>query len=279
LTDILRTARGVFSLLSSLTGTQSTGVISARATGADVAVPLGSYLVPTDAALATRVLVKTTAAATVTAAGVTIPVKSAFGGAAVNLPERTPLRWHPAIDGLAETVEVSTAMSGGAAGTVKSLRIYEQIRTSAAEQDLLKSKVTDFPALVLYWDGSEAPEPRTWRVEENWVLAIVASRNDNDDVRRAEGLHVMQEARELLLDKRVVDGETISAPNGVQIGRARRLVTNNNVYIYTIAFRTGGALTKRDSRVFQPWLVTRYDLDTGADPAVEVVDDARYSME
>jgi hypothetical protein len=38
-------------------------------------------------------------------------------------------------------------------------------------------------------------------------------------------------------------------------------------------------MERRDTRVFQPWLVTRYDLDTGAEPAVEVVDDARYSME
>jgi hypothetical protein len=278
-TDILRTARGVFALLSPLTGTQSTGTITARAIDADVHVPAGSYIVPTDGALATRVLVKTTAAATVTAAGTTIAVKSAFGGGAVNLNEGTVLRWHPKIDGLQETCTVTTALTNGAPGAVKSLRLYEQIRTSSPEEDVRKASIDAFPALALYWDGSEAPAPRTWRTEENWVLGVFTSRLDNDDLRRAEGLHLMQEARELLLDKHAVDGEVISTPSGIQIGRCRRLVTNKNLYIYTIAFRTGGVLEKRDSRVFNPWLVTRYDLDTGADPAVEVVNDARYSME
>lgn len=284
--DIIRTARAIFSLLSPLIGDRSIGTIRARATSADVEVPLNSYLVPVGGKLDTRVLLKTTEATTVTASGTAIPVRSAFGGAAVNLDAGTQLRWVPGIDGLELTAEVTTALTGGSQadgfGVARSLRMYEQLRSNVPEEDVFKAKVDAFPALVLIWDGSDAVEGISRagaKYRENWLLSCVASRNESDDLRRSEGLHVLQQARSLLLNRHAVDGESFSAPPGIEIGRARRLVTTKNAYIYTLAFTTVSTLEKRDDRVFQPWLVTRYDLDTGADPAVPVVDDARYSME
>lgn len=283
--DIIRTARAIFSLLSPLVGNRSTGAIRARATSADVEIPLNSYLVPMDGALDFRVLLKTTAATTVTSSGTSVPVISAFGGAAVNLPEGTDLRWAPGVDGVELTAEVTVALTGGSAaagfGAARSLRLYEQVRASNPEEDLRKSKVDLFPAMVLFWDGSDPGEATSRagsRYKENWVLSVIASRNESDDMRRAEGMSVLQEARELLVGRHAVDGEAFSAPPGIEIGRARRLAAKNSSYIYTLAFTTVSTLTKRDGRVFQPWLVTRYDLDTGADPSVSVADDVRDSM-
>lgn len=284
--DIIRTARAIFALLAPLTGDRSTGAITARATGADVEIPRNSYLVPTSGALASRVLLKTAAATTVESTGTAVNVLSAFGGGAVNLPEGTELRWVPGIEGVEPMCSVTTALTGGSQaggfGVVRSLRIYEQLRNGNVEQDLLKSKVSEFPAIVLLWDSSEPSEPITragQRYRENWTLAVVASRTESDDLRRAEGISVMQQARELLVGRHAVDGESFSYLPGIEIGRSRRLVTNQNVYVYTVAFTTVSTMERRDTRVFQPWLVTRYDLDTGAEPAVEVVDDARYSQE
>lgn len=284
--DIIRTGRAIFALLSPLIGDRSTGAVTARATGADVEVPLNSYLAPTDGALATRVLLKTTEATTITAAGTEIPVRSAYGGTPVNLPAGTALRWVPGIEGVDLTAEVSTALTGGTQaegfGAVRSLRMYEQIRSGSPEEDLLKAKVPLFPGIVLLWDGSDPSEGVSRigsKYRENWVLSVIVSRNENDDLRRAEGLRILQQARALLVQRHSVDGEPFSAPPGIEIGRARRFVTKNSVYIYTLAFTTVSTLEKHDDRVFQPWLVTRYDLDTGADPSVPVVDDARYSME
>ena len=98
--DIIRTARAIFSLLSPLIGDRSAGTITAHATDADVEIPANSYLAPTRGTLDTRVLLKTTAATTDTAAGPEVPIRSAFGGAAVNLPEGTELRWVPGIEGV-----------------------------------------------------------------------------------------------------------------------------------------------------------------------------------
>ena len=284
--DILRTARAIFSLLSPLLGDRSSGAITARATGADVEIPRNSYLVPLGGALDSMVLLKTAEATTVTSDGTEVPVLSAFAGGAVNLPVGTHLRWVPGIEGVDTTAEVSTALTGGSQaegfGVARSLRLYEQIRANSPEEDIAKSKAHLFPALVLFWDGSEAAEGVSRvgaKCVENWVLSVISSRGESDDMRRAEGLHVLQEARELLMHRHAVDGESFSAPPGIQIGRARRLVTRNSSYIYTLAFTTVSTLEKREGRVFQPWLVTRYDLDTGADPSVPVVDDARYSQE
>jgi hypothetical protein len=284
--DIIRTARAIFALLAPLTGDRSSGAITAHATGADVEIPRNSYLVPTKGTIDARVLVKTSAATTVTAAGVEVPVLSVYGGGAVNLPEGTELRWVPGIEGVESTCSVTTALTGGSQaegfGVARTVRMYEQIRSGSVEEDIFRAKAGGFPALVLMWDSSEPSEPITragQRFRENWTLAVVASRGESDDLRRAEGLSVMQQARELLVGRHAVDGESFSYPPGIEIGRARRLVINNNVYVYTLAFTTVSTMEKRDDRVFQPWLVTRYDMDTGAEPAVAVVDDARYSME
>jgi hypothetical protein len=284
--DILRTARAIFSLLSSLIGDRSSGTITARTLDADIEIPRHSYLVPIGGALDSMVLLKTTEATTVTSDGTPVPVISAFGGGAVNLPAGTRLRWVPGIEGIDPTAEVATTLTGGSQaegfGVARSLRLYEQIRANSPEEDVAKAKAHLFPALVLFWDGSD-PAVGTSRVQakcvENWVLSVISSRGESDDLRRAEGLHVLQEARELLMNRHTVDGESFSAPPGIEIGRARRLAIRNSSYIYTLAFTTVSTLEKRDGRVFQPWLVTRYDLDTGADPSVSVVDDARYSME
>ena len=284
--DIIRTARAIFALLTPLTGTRSSGAITARATGANVEIPRNSYLVPTKRTIDPRVLLKTAAATTVTAAGTAVNVLSVYGGGAVNLPEDTELRWVPGITGIEPTCTVTTAFTGGTQadgfGVVRSLRMYEQIRNGSPEEDLWRAKADAFPALVLIWDSSEPSEPISragQRFRENWTLAVVSSRLENDDLRRAEGLSVLQQARGLLVGRHAVDGESFSGPPGIEIGRARRIVTKNSSYVYALAFTTVSTMERSDDRVFQPWLVTRYDMDTGADPAVEVVDDARYSME
>ena len=127
---------------------------------------------------------------------------------------------------------MTTAFTGGTQadgfGVVRSLRMYEQIRNGSPEEDLWRAKADAFPALVLIWDSSEPSEPISragQRFRENWTLAVVSSRLENDDLRRAEGMSVLQQARGRLVGRPAVAGESVSYPPGIEIGRALRLST------------------------------------------------------
>lgn len=287
MSGILRTARAVFSLLSPMTGIQSTGTIPVTADSADVIIPRNTYLIPVNPAKSSHVLIKTTEVATATTAGVSIQIKTAFGGGAVNLPIGEILQWSPEIEGIPATVELTAAMAGGSAstgfGAVMSLVQYEQVGAGTAPQDIFKSKTNNTPALILCWDSSDGNAKASGdkrHMDENWVLFVVTSRLDRGAFRGHEGLHIMEEARELLTDRGAVDGERFSSPATILIKRCRRIATTNESYIYAIEFQSTRTLSKREAREFIPWTQTNEDMTTlaGTDPELPVVTGVSFSM-
>ena len=296
MSSILRTARALFSVLSPLTGARSKGSVLVRSTGGDVAL-LGErpiYGVPVrGGALDYDAMVKTSGAAIVTPTGTLVPVTSLLGGAHVALPAGTPIRWDPTVPGLEPaSVVASGGLTGGLApdffGAVHQLRLHEQIGPADVAQQLFEAKVGRFPALVLLWDSSVPAGGGISRkgcgvrlFDENWLLAVVASRVDSSEQRRQEALHILEDARELLTDRgETEDGEVFSAPAAVIVTGCRRIVVSPTSYVYGIAFSTTHTLVRREWRTFNPWLRTRIDLDTqtGQAPEAALVDGAVVEM-
>ncbi len=197
---ILRTARATMSILSPLLGERATGWVLARASGAPATLPRNSYAVPVvGGQVAFDGLLKTLPEATIDAAGTLVPAASVLGGAFTNLAEGTELRWDPPIAGL-EPIAVIAApgltggMSATGYGAVRELKLYEQIGSATAAQDLFAAKVGHFPALVLSWDQSAHPTDIVTRksrttvlFQEHWLLSVIASRHDSGDAASARG--------------------------------------------------------------------------------------------
>lgn len=291
---ILPAARAIMTLLSPMTGTVATGDITVTATGADVVLEKNCYGIPiipgvgASGQLSPHVLLKTTEGTTVTAAGVDVPVKAVLGGVAANLDAGTEVRWSPAIDGIdAVSVVAAGGLTGGLAptgyGGVKQIRFYEQIGPAQAQADMFRAQLGAWPAIALIWSSTEPDDRRgthrrTYR--ENWLLVVISSRTDSDDERRAEGLFILEEARELLTNRQQADGFSFSSPSGLELGRADRLVATPQSYIYVQRFSTEHTIVKRESREYPFWETFKIDADTasGEDPEVPIVDEAIYPM-
>lgn len=290
---ILPAARAIITILSPLTGTVATGNLTIQATGADVNLEKNAYCIPIitggggSTQLSQHVLLKTTAAATITAAGTTVACKAVLGGIGGNLAAGTEVRWSPGITGIESVSVVAAGGTGGVAptgyGSVKQIRFYEQIGPAQAQADLFRAGLGLFPAIALIWSGTE-PDDRRGRHRrtygEQWVLAVISSRTDSDDERRAEGLHILEEAREYLTNRKEADDYVFSAPAGLELGRADRLVATPQSYIYAQRFRTEHTIEMRDARTYPNWETFQIDADTVSDEAEEVaiVDGALYPM-
>lgn len=286
MSGILRTARAIFSILSPMTGTGSTGNLTVASTSGTPVLPKNTYCVPiVGGAPNYDALLKTTAATTLSTSGVSVPCKSILGGTQANLAAATSVRWNPQQSGVqAASVVASGGLTGGAFatsfGSVKSIRMYEQIGTAQQQRDLFAAKVGRFPALVLMWDSSPTAERASKReslVDENFVLAVVASRLDSDEERRAEGLHIMEEASERLHGRCAVDGEVFSAPEPLLVNSRQRLVTTESSYIYVIRFSVQRTLVGREpTRTFANLDKFRHDASTADAPVLPVITDFEF---
>ena len=117
----------------------------------DTACAKSSYAVPVvGGQVAFDGLLKTLPEATIDAAGTLVPAASVLGGAFTNLAEGTELRWDPPIAGL-EPIAVIAApgLTGGSSatgyGAVRQLKLYEQVGSATAAQDLFAAKLGHFP--------------------------------------------------------------------------------------------------------------------------------------
>ncbi|WP_437759487.1 hypothetical protein [Sorangium sp. So ce1389] len=236
-------------------GNTSSGSVTATATSSPVVLPKNTYGVGIlSGSMDPLTLLKTTADVTVTTGGTSVPVRSVLGGQRVNLAPGTTIRWDPAIPGLQPEANVlAPGMTGGTKavgfGAVAQVRLYE----STGVEDLFKTGVGLFPALVLVWSGSDEDENvgrGATLLRERWVLAVVASRADGDETRRAEALQILEDASELIHKQSVVDGEVFTAPQPVLVSARSRIVSTSAAYIYGIQFSTVRSLEKRESRVF-----------------------------
>lgn len=286
---IVNTMRGFGTLLAPLMGTRATGhvvVKSTAPTGTVQGLISGIPTRTTDAGnvmaadQATLRLEKNPATEDgswdITDAGVAIPVTSILGGKNVNVPAGSPVRWDP----IQEGVElVSVVDSGGMAGgdwasealSVKGFHQFEDVGAREAWQALMASGATKFPAVVLFWQGSDPADGNTvtrlnragstvgrgkYLLSENWTLWVVTSRADADPTRRGDGLRLLQMISRELTNVNGIDGIAVSTPGGVDIHKRYRVAAGPNHYIYALDMATQAALTKKERRTYSPWLKT-----------------------
>src|SRR5262245_6762781 len=231
-------------------GTRSSGTALVHASGPPTSLPANSYAVPIlDGQLVFDALIKTAPNTadpaapdtTVSAGGVSVPIRSAVAGAQVNLPSGTVLRWDPPIQGVEPTSSIEApGLAGGSHatffGSAKQIAMYESLGAATAASDLFAAKVGRFPAFVLRWEGKDQVG-ETVRVgrgrtlfRHNWVLAIVTSRSDSQESRAAEGLELLEGAMALLSDRCDLDGEVFSAPEPIVVKSGVRVSTTPSSY-------------------------------------------------
>lgn len=284
MSGILVVARAVMTLLGPMTGTQATGNLTVASTGATGTVPKNSYaFARVGGEISKHVLLKTTAATNVVLAGTAVPVKALFGNTASNLPAGTVIRWDPPLTGIAATAVVaSPGMTGAAAatgrGSVSEIRFYEGLR-NVLTNDLLRSGIGRFPAMVLCWEESRDRD-QMGRVrdllEEQFSLFVVTSRVDSDDARRAEGLDILDEATDRLFRREAVDGATFTSPSPLMVRRRGSFAYGPEHYVYFLRFTVDRSVTRRepsdapDWAGWADWEQTSVTVPTDTDAATEI---------
>jgi len=310
--SILATARALMALLQPLTGARSTGSATVKAApGPEAVLPANAYAVPiVGGAMRFDLLLRVDQNPaddegwTVDTVGVPVTVTSLLGGVDVNLAAGTEIRWWPTRADIEPKSVLATPLAGGTQltgiGALAQVGFFEQLQASltGAAADLFKSMVSRFPSAVLVWEGSGPADGATVSPLEQggsrvgrgihlyayeWDLFVVTSRQDSDPARREEGLALVDAITEQIVDKQTVDGVPFSAPTGVQIIQRSRWLVTPTFYVYRIRLSTVSSVKARDPRTWNPWLLTRLDVDTPeplvpAPGPLPLVDDNRFPM-
>jgi hypothetical protein len=268
-------------------GTRSSGSATLAPLTSSAVLPKGACFVPIIAGTPNPDgTARTLEDVTIAPGGTSFPLSAVLGGAMTNLPAGTVLALDPPVPGLAGAAIVDApGFVGGANaapfGSVKQIRLYEAITPAEAESDLARAGASMFPALALIWtrSGTGSRAGRGVRhLPEEWTLAVISSRTDSDLLRRSEGLQILDEATEFLLDRSHVDGECFSSPAAVEIVGRERVKTSGPSYVYAIHFSTFHTIEKRDSRVFSPWTATEQSVNAAGAPPLAVIDQAGFTM-
>ncbi len=288
---VVRIERALLSLLAPLTGTRATGTALVHATSTDVELDVNTYGVPliTGAGGAKQLdpqrMVKTTSAATVTAAGVSVPITSVLGGVRMNLPAGTPIVWTPAVTGVEDSSAVelvdpldedSGGMLGGLDATraplAKRILVFEGVGKGDAADALWRAKVGSFPAIVISWEsagsGQKVGRGRELRTHR-FRLYVVVQRLESDDLRRDEGKMLMGVLAGFLTDRAAADGESFSNPP-TQLGPSGKLTLAASSYVYWQEVDVHHTDIKLELRTFVPWTATVPTLTTA--PTAEYPD-------
>src|SRR5690349_10878093 len=248
--SIERLSRALFGALAPITGDRASGQVLVTAGPAPVVVPRNTYLVPvTEGKLREELLYKTTAEVQIAANSMALlPIVSNVGGRRHNLPEATPLRFDPPLEGFVGTALLNAAMTTATQGLVRSLSIFEDVDAGNPGKDFFDAGLFDFPAMILAWQQSEPVEGvqgglrrgsnRGARAvtfyRETFVLYVIAGRLRGPGFRRQEGLTLVQAAARLLGDRmQNDDGEQLSTiGGGVEIIDRARLARGATHYLY-----------------------------------------------
>lgn len=255
----------------------------AIATGAPVILEKGEYLVPIANGQADyqRLLIVSATTTVASGAGTLVPVVTVLGGTEQTFPIGTVTRFDPPIAGLNPTATIETAVSGATGGEVKQVSYYEQLGASAA-RDLFSGKITRYPAIVLSWNDSDQYEFTQKGADSNvdgWIAYVVVSRLDATERRTREGLDILDDLEELLVQRTGYDGLVVSR-HPIRIARRGRLAVTPQVYVYLIEFETSRIAVRRSLVSGSPWNLSRVDVSTGETPSdtIPVVVDNRIDM-
>lgn len=299
--EIERSARALLAQLKVLTGSRSSGPVRVKATAGVVELPPNAYLVPTiqgqrrddlpfkvafNPSTVTEHLQGGAWTIPTGAGGAAVTVVSNLGGGAIlDLPAGTKLRFEPLVEGVVEEAVVEPGgLSGAATGILRDVVTYEDLLSAQVERDLFAAKVGNLPAACLVWRGAQRAEGLTAGIRQGatrkgrgraiyrhrWELFLIAGKADGDHQRRRQGVILLQAARRLLQDRmRNDDGEQLSvASTGVEIEGMARFVRSRSSYIYVLTLRTLATFRSGpyDQRTFAPWLETRTKIAAAAEP-------------
>lgn len=293
----LQSARGLMALMQPLTGTRATGEITVTAAaGQSVALPIGSYCYPViDGSARPELLFKTTAAATITDAGVEVAVASNLGGERFNIAAGTEFVFDPFVDDLAarpgaDVPRNTLAFTGGLAqndfGCLRDVVLLEELTGPIYSPDVARSAITRFPAALVTWESTEpadgsstAQTTRATRTSNstqlykvNFDIAIMTTRQDSASARRSEGLTIVDTLMALMLDRHMVDSVALSNPAGVQLRRAYREEGADpfyrKFYVYRMGVSVESSCSTIEFRTFSDWLLANLQLEKPQTPAV-----------
>lgn len=270
--------RALLSALGPLAGLRAEGNVTATATGAPVVLPAFTYGVPVigGKALISR-MVKTTAAVTVTSAGVDVPVRAVCGGPSGNLDPSTPIIWQPLPAGLeARGAVAAGGITGGLAqdGPGRCARVvaFETLGANAA-QAIWEAPGTGLPMIVVARTGSTDTERGTVAstIRAHTFTLLVVSSNYAGNEERAEEGELLLDAIESTLDGlEDVEGEIFSGPPCFLGAETRERPRSANVHVWSIEATVTYALKRIDVRLtdgvsWQPWATTRIEIPVLAD--------------
>lgn len=288
-----RTARAIVEVLRPLMGDPSTGAMTIAASGGDVTMPKGTYLLPvyrsdTGAVQLDRAsILRTTDDVVVTASGASAPIASITAGARQNWDGGTEVRLDPPLEGLDPTGTIDAlGMAGGAdaigVASVRSIIEYETISGTNSEQDLFAAANHGrVPAIIVSWDSSpEAEHVNHGAISQgdSWSIFVVVARGDGSSPRRNEARDIMDAICGYMGGRQSVGGMCFSA-DAVEIDGRTRVATTPSSHIYAVQILTTAAFERiRPSganalgeHTYAEWLRTRIDVPTADVPPYPMV--------
>lgn len=305
--NILDIERLVMACCQPITGERATGTVLLKsATGADVSVPHGFFLFPIvngqvkyEFAFKTVINPATdrlTGAArgawTVTTAGIAVSIWSNIGGARHNLPRGTRFVIDQPLRPELEQSPVTQTGTAGGEDPDGDLALFNFVSYeyfgSKPSLELFKSSIGGkFPAAIMHWVESEPADGLTSSAvsrpthegagkasySELFEILVVSSRADSKEERRGQGLRVMGELTEFLLDRVGVDGVGFSSPGGIHVRRRYRVPAGDDgfykafqVFGMTISAQT--TIEKRDTRAYD--LLRKFKLNAPRDAETDL---------
>jgi hypothetical protein len=306
---ILSAALDILAICGPMTGTRASGTVTM--VGDDTPVPRNTVLIPVMGGHARTSLPFKVAEGpdsdgswTASPGGTEIEVFSNIGGARHNVQDGTEFVIAPPTMSEITSSVASGDFTGGVDatgwGAVKDAVIYDQLDGPAFHVDLRRSMVKDFPAMLVCWLQSDPADGGTIKTlrrtghntvtfREQFQVAVITNRAEGEHTRRAEALHILDEASAWLSTRQAVDGRSLSAPGDLYIQRRYRESGRSDFYkkfdVYGILVTIEQTIERHDTREFNDWLTTVVDVTKPQDPPLPnqgdytVVDDMTIDME
>ncbi len=310
---IVDTARALMAVMQPQTGTRASGTATITTTGANATIPMSAYAVPiidgrqrADLAMKVGPGPNQDESWTVDGGGVSVDFISNLGGARHNIDAGMRMVFDPPLAEISSIV-VDADFAGGQDpdffGGVRSMVLYEQLSGPSKGLDLARSSIKAFPAVMLAWHDSEPADgssvAQTYRearvartttmYKETYLVSVLSSRAESDHVRRAEGLHIMEQLSLLLTDRKDVDGVPFSNPSGVMVRQRYRETGPQDLYqkfyVYNVLLSVMRPFEQIDSRTYNPWALAVLDVLKPQNPPlpnqgdIAVVEDNQIDMD
>lgn len=277
-------SRALHMLCQPLQGTCSSGAVTVRAVPniATATLEKGLILVPIiddcecpeSAVKVERNPATTDGSWSILTSGTAVAVTSLQGGAHVNLPAGTWLRFDDAPTGINELAVVTTSLTGGVRletfGALRQVRSFKDLGGQIDARSFFAAQLGEFPAAVLQWsattpgDGSVSPSVGADATRlgakkrlycHEWVLFIISSRLDSSDRRKREGDRIRDTMLRILTDRTKWRGVALSM-QGIKVIDSRLASVTPTAYVDSIRFCTWFALERTENRVFNDWLAS-----------------------